>query len=230
LAERKLVVQYGIWEEYMGPTKWNCAVMWRKWQLFRGKALYNIATDPGQKTDVAARHPDVVKALRDHYETWWARTEPLSRDFPPIHLGSAHEDSVYLGCEDWVAPNSAHQEEIRRGLNRSGPWHVLVEREGEYQVSLRRWPVEADTPITAGLPAFKGTLGDYPPGKALSIVKARLRVAGIDESKPVAETDKAATFRVHLAAGRTTLQTWFYDRNDKELCGAYCVYVSKLPQ
>ena len=55
LADRKLVVQYGIWEEYLGPTKWNCAVMWGKWRLFRGKALYNIAADPGQKTDVADR-------------------------------------------------------------------------------------------------------------------------------------------------------------------------------
>ena len=113
-------------------------------------------------------------------------------------------------------------------MNRSGPWHVLVEREGEYQVALRRWPVEADTPITAGVPAFKGVLGQFPPGKALPIVKARLKVADIDQSKPVAKDDKAATFNVHLPAGKTTLQTWFYDRNDKQLCGAYCVYAEKV--
>ncbi len=229
LAERKLVVQYGIWEEYMGPTKWNCAVMWGKWRLFRGKALYNIADDPGQKIDVAAEHPEIVKALREHYEAWWARTEPLSREFPAIHLGSMHESPVYLGCEDWVAPNSAHQEEIRTGLNRSGPWHVLVERDGEYQVSLRRWPAEADTAITAGLPAFDGFLGHYAPGKALPIIKARLKVADLDESKPVAKDDKAVTFTVHLPAGKTTLQTWFYGRGDKQLGGAYCVYVQKVP-
>ncbi len=129
------------------------------------------------------------------------------------------------GCEDWVAPNSAHQEEIRRGLNHSGPWHVFVERDGEYRVSLRRWPVEADTAITAGLPAFDGVLGHYPPGKALPIVKARLKVADLDQSKPVGKDDKAVTFTVHLRAGKTTLQTWFYGRSDKQLCGAYCVYV-----
>ncbi len=156
------------------------------------------------------------------------RTEPQAQEFSPVHLGSAYESPVYLGCEDWVAPNSAHQEEIRTGLNRSGPWHVLVEEEGDYQVSLRRWPVEADTAITAGLPAFKGTLGSYPPGKALPIVTARLRVADLDESKPVNKGDKAATFTVHLPAGRTTLQTWFYDRDGKQLCGAYCVYVEKM--
>ena len=199
-----------------------------KWRLFRGKALYNIADDPGQKINVAAAHPEIVKALRDHYEAWWTRTEPQSRKFPAIHLGSAYENPVYLGCEDWVAPNSAHQEEIRTGLNHSGPWHVLVERAGEYRVSLRRWPVEADTPIRAGLPAFDGVLGHYPPGKALPIVKARLKVADLDEFKPVAKGDKAASFTVHLPAGKTTLQTWFYDRGDKQLCGAYCVYVEKV--
>ena len=74
LAERKLVVQFGMFEtEYLGPTKWNCTVMWRKWRLVRGKELYDIATDPGQKTDVATRHPEIVKSLRDHYETWWAQ-------------------------------------------------------------------------------------------------------------------------------------------------------------
>ena len=103
LAERKLVVQYGIWEEYMGPTKWNCTVMWKKWRLVHGKELYDIAADLGQKSNVAAQHPEIVAALRDHYEKWWARTEPLAREFPPIHLGSEHENPVFLGCEDWMA-------------------------------------------------------------------------------------------------------------------------------
>ncbi len=220
LADRKLVVQYGIMDEYMGPTKWNCAVMWGKWRLFRGKELYNVATDPGQKTDVAALRPEIVKSLREHYETWWARTEPLSREFPPIHLGSDHENPVCLTSQDWVALNTDTQDCVRAGINRNGPWHVLVEREGEYRVALRRWPSEADTAITAGLPMFVGTLDRYPPGKALPIVEARLKVSDVDQSKDVTKEDKAATFTVHLPAGKTTLQTWFYDRSGKPLCGA----------
>ncbi len=74
-----------------------------------------------------------------------------------------------------------------------------------------------------------GTLGRFPPGKALPIVKARLKVADVDESRPVAKDDKAATFTIHLPAGKTTLQTWFYDRAGKQLCGAYYVYVQKVP-
>ena len=129
-----------------------------------------------------------------------------------------------------MALNTANATGIRAGINRNGPWHVLVEREGQYEIALRRWPAEADAAISAGMPAFKGVLGRLAPGKALPIVKARLKVADLDESQPVARDDKAATFRTHLPAGKTTLQTWFYDRNGKQLCGAYYVYVTKLPK
>ncbi len=231
LSERKLVVQFGMFEtEYLGPTKWNCTVMWRKWRLVRGRELYNIATDPGQRTNVAARHPEIVKLLRDHYETWWAQTEPLAMEFQPIHLGSDRENPVYLGSADWVALNTANATWIREGINRNGPWHMLVEREGQYEIALRRWPAEADAAISAGVPAFQGVVGGFAPGKALPIVKARLKVADFDRSQPVARDDKAVAFRLHLPAGKTTLQTWFYDRNGKQLCGAYYVYVTKLPK
>ncbi len=96
LADRKLVVQYGIGKG-PGPGKWNCAVMWGKWRLLYGKELYNIATDPGQTTEVAAQHPDIVKSLRDHYEAWWVRAEPLSLEYPPIHLGSDSRESRLPG-------------------------------------------------------------------------------------------------------------------------------------
>jgi arylsulfatase len=226
LADRKLVVQYGIWEEYLGPTKWNSAVMWGKWRLVRGRELYDIKADPAQKTNVADRHPEVVAALRDHYEKWWARTEPLAQKFYPIHLGSDRENPVCLGSQDWVDLNTSNMPMIRQGINRNGPWHVLVEREGNYEVSLRRWPAEVNAPLTAGLPAFKGVLGDFKAGKALPIAKARLKVANLDKSTRVAKDDKAVTFQVHLPAGETVLQTWFYDGNGEELCGAYYVYVT----
>ena len=79
------------------------------------------------------------------------------------------------------------------------------------------------------MPAFQGVLGKFAAGKALPITAARLKIADIDQSKPVGRDDKAATFKVHLPAGETLLQTWFYGQNHKELCGAYYVYVTRLP-
>ena len=40
------------------------------WQLFDVKA------DPGEKTDIADKHPDVVKKLDAEYDAWWATLPP----------------------------------------------------------------------------------------------------------------------------------------------------------
>lgn len=110
----------------------------------------------------------------------------------------------------------------------NSPWYVSVEREGQYEISLRRWPEEADTPIAAGLPPYEGVDGTFPEGKALPARGARLRVGNVDRSQPVSRGDKAVSFTVHLPAGPTELQTWFYDAEGKELCGAFYVYVRRI--
>ena len=35
--------------------------MTQRWRLVNGEELYDIQTDPGQKTDVASDHPDIVQ-------------------------------------------------------------------------------------------------------------------------------------------------------------------------
>jgi len=42
----------------------------RKWEL------YDLKTDPGERTDIAAQHPDVVKTLAAAYDTWWDEVLP----------------------------------------------------------------------------------------------------------------------------------------------------------
>ncbi len=61
------------------------------------------------------------------------------------------------------------------------------------------------------------------PEKRVAIAKARLKIGDFDQSKPVAPGDKSVVFTVPLKAGRTRLQTWFYDRSGSELCGAFYV-------
>ena len=41
-----------------------------KWEL------YDLKADPGEKQDLAAERPEVVKGLADVYEQWWAETLP----------------------------------------------------------------------------------------------------------------------------------------------------------
>jgi hypothetical protein len=243
LSDRMLVVQYGGLDP-SHPQKWDSAVLWNRWRLVKGKELYDVKSDPGQKKDVAAEHPEVVGRMRRHYEAWWTRIEPTLSDFETITLGSDRENPARLSSLDWLAPKlviAAQPFDVRLlgqvpvvegslPLGRpmpllNAPWNVLIERDGDYEISLRRWPKEADAAITAGLPPYEGVDGSFPEGKALPAVKARLRIAGVDVSKAVAEGDKAATFTVQLRAGKTRLETWFYDAKGKELCGAFYVEV-----
>ena len=62
----------------------------------------------------------------------------------------------------------------------NGPWNLQVERAGLYQISLRRWPREADTPITAGLPPYRGVDGTFPAGVALPVATARVKIGDFD--------------------------------------------------
>jgi arylsulfatase len=214
LADRMVVVQYHI-----EIPKWNSTVMWRKWRLVKGEELYDIGGDPGQKVNVAELHPDVVKAMREHYERWWTQVELIAKEPCYVHIGADKENPTTLTCADWYmiyADNFGH---LQGGNN--SHWNILVERDGQYEFALSRWPAEADTALDAPL---KGPSGQ---GKALPIAKARLKINQFDESKSVASNDKSATFAVSLRAGKARLQTWFYDKADNELCGAYYARVCR---
>jgi arylsulfatase len=215
--DRMLVVQYG-----QKPEKWDCCVMWDKWRLVKGEELYDLRTDPGQKTNIADKHADVVKKMRDHYEAWWKQIAPLVDDFVPVVIGSEKENPVTLSAADWANVYCDNMFNLRAGLDRNAPWHVVAERDGEYEIALRRWPKEADAAITAAVPAFKAVDGMLPAGKAMPVAKMRLKIADFDETKPVGADAKAVVFTVNLKAGtKMTMQSWMYDADGKELAGAY---------
>lgn len=224
LPDRMLVVQYG-----QRPVKWDAAVLWNKWRLVKGEELYDLASDPGQMKDVAAAQPDVLQKMRGHYEKWWSEIEPRLDDFTPVVIGSDRENPVCLSAADWANVYCDNMQNLREGVNRNGPWNIIAEMDGEYEIALRRWPKEAGAAIAAGVPEFKAVDGGLPAGKALPIAKARLKIGSqFDESKPVAANDKDVTFRVALKAGtKLEMQSWFFDAAGSELCGAYFAYVKR---
>ncbi len=200
------------------PEKWRkSAVMTERWRLVNGKELYDIKADPGQKNNIADKHPKVVEKLREAYEEWWADLSKGFDDYCETIIGSDKENPVRLMSHDWHTPRVPwHQGAVRNGMQANGFWAVEVERDGMYEFALRRWPVEVDKPITA---AIEG-------GKAISATKARLKIADVDVSKPVPKDAHSATFRVQLKAGKTRLQTWFTDDKGTSR-GAYYVYVKR---
>ncbi len=228
LPDRMLVVQYGPPPGGQKPIRGEAAVMWNQWRLVKDKELYDIKADPGQAKDVASAHPEIVKKLQAHYAQWWAEVEPRLEDFSPISIGADAENPVTLSSADWANVYCDNMHDLREGRERNGPWHLLVEQDGKYEIALRRWPKEADAAISAGVPPFKGVDGGLPAGKALPIARARLKIADLDETKAVGPQDKEVLFTVSLKRGtKLPMQSWFYSADGKELCGAYFAYVRR---
>jgi arylsulfatase A-like enzyme len=227
LPDRTLVINYSRMDAPV-PTKDGAAVLWKRWRLLQGKELYDLATDPLQNTNVIDKFPDVAAKMRAHLDRWWEGVEPRLNEFNPVHLGSVAENPVMLSPCEWADVFLDQGAQIRRGDKKNGVWHVFVERAATYEISLRRWPIEADAAISAGLPPYEAHDGRYAEGIALPIARARLKIADFEDSRAVTPADKAVSFKTKLPAGRTQLQTWFYDQAGKELCGAYYVYVRKL--
>jgi arylsulfatase A-like enzyme len=201
------------------PEKWRkSAVMTERWRLVNGKELHDIKADPGQKNNIADKHPKVVENLRRAYEDWWADLSKRFDEYCETIIGSDKENPVRLMSHDWHTPKVPwHQGAVRNGMQANGFWAVEVARNGTYEFALRRWPIEVDKPINAAIPG----------GKAIGATNARLMIADVDATKPIPANAHAVTFRVKLKAGKTRLQTWFTDDKGASR-GAYYVYVKRL--
>jgi arylsulfatase A-like enzyme len=77
--DRTLVHHVGRWpkgkvEEYKYK---NCAIQNSRFTLVNNQELYDLQTDPGEKLNVIADHPEVVASLRTTYDQWWKEVQPL---------------------------------------------------------------------------------------------------------------------------------------------------------
>ncbi|GAA4444701.1 arylsulfatase [Novipirellula rosea] len=76
--DRKLFVHCGRWNGDPESAKFEkCAVRTEQWRFVNNKELYDISADPGETTDVASSHPEVIDQLRKSYDSWWQSVLPL---------------------------------------------------------------------------------------------------------------------------------------------------------
>ncbi|HVK12400.1 MAG TPA: arylsulfatase [Gemmataceae bacterium] len=79
--DRVLFTHVGRWPKGADPDTHKyrgCSVRSPRWHLVsdakagaKGWQLFDVTADPGEKTDVADRNPDVVRELDAAYDQWW---------------------------------------------------------------------------------------------------------------------------------------------------------------
>jgi len=223
LADRMLVVQYG-----QSIKKLDSCVIWNNWRLVAAEELYDVAADRAQEKNLASEKLDVVKAMRDHYETWWRGVELLVNEFVPISIGAAQQPVVELTSGDWegiYADNTGHLRSAVGGPT-GGHWNIQVETAGEYEFTLRRWPEQ--TGVALGDKHDAQTAGPNAASRAFpNIAQGILEIANIERAAKADPKSQGVTLDVTLPAGRTTLEAWFMDEAGDDLCGAFFVTVRK---
>ena len=197
------------------PVKWRaCAVMTERWRLVNGAELYDIKTDPGQQTDLATAHPDVVSQLRNDYEAWWASLEPVFAEPVRFDLGGA-ENPTTLMSHDWFMPGTRHSAWHHRHVLENalinGSFMVRIVQAGRYRITPLRWPEYLDRPVEPWTGRITIDCGG-------TVHEAELATG--------AGTPAVAS-EVSLPAGPATL-TATLTRGDGAAFGAYYVKVERL--
>jgi arylsulfatase A-like enzyme len=194
------------------PPKWrNSAVLTERWRFVHGRELFDLRADPGQTTDVAAEHADVVGRLTAAYEQWWASLTPAFEREVRMVIGSSREPVTALTCMDWRADLSRipwDQTQVRSMPVANGYWNVHVDQPGRYRFTLRHQPPAANFPLQATL--------------------AQVQVGQVTGTVPISSGATAAHLVLELSAGPARLQTWLTHRPDFITRGAFFVEVERL--
>lgn len=223
LPDRKLIVQYG-----QNPKKYESCVLWNQWRLVHGKELYDIHADPGQQKDIADVKTDIFNQMKEHYDKWWNNLEPSLNEFVPIIIGNEKQNPVTLSSADWSNVYCDNMGDLRTGKRINSFWNLLADMDGTYEVSLSRWPKEANAGLTEGVPSFKPFDGFIQAGNPLPVASVRLKIGETDTTKMIQQSDKQVTFSVKLIKGtKYTMQSWMLDKDGKEISGAYFAYVQR---
>lgn len=210
------------------PRREGAAVLWKHWRLLEDNALYDLRNDPMQNQNVIQKHSLVAKKMSTHLDRWWDSLRDEVNVPARVIIGSEHENPSLLTACEWLDVFIDQQRQVRRVDHKNGTWHLSVVKAGRYRIELSRYPREAGLPIGASLPVTKVTDGEFVAGKELNVASARLKIGGSDVRRAVGTEDSTVSFQVTLNKGDVEMMTWFLDKDDKPVVGAYYAYVNRL--
>jgi arylsulfatase A-like enzyme len=190
------------------------SVMTDQWRLVNETELYDMTTDPGQETDVAAAHPDVVENLMQEYEGWWNEVSLKSDEFSaisiaPSKIGITRLTSMDINTKGGVPWN---QNQVRFGQVGNGYYMLDFEETGTYAINMYRYPEESrlglhdEAPI--GHPVDGGK--PYVKGAKLDIINAGLELNGSLYGNSVNSNAQYASVKIDIKEkGEYKLEAWF---------------------
>jgi hypothetical protein len=123
-----------------------------------------------------------------------------------------------------------HQHGAAKGSAATGRWKIEFVEDGDYKISLRRFPRESGLDINATFPEQKRTpeLDRIMPASVKSDFKeAYIYVAGLAKSAKIKADQDEVNFTSHIPAGKYDMEAQLIDENNV-VHPAYYVYIEKL--
>ena len=191
------------------PQPWRkSAVMTQKYRLVNGEQLFDMEKDPGQQTDIAKDHPDLVSKLRKEYETYYESVSTRFKDHVLLVIGNEKENPTVITCHDWHANqvpwNHGH---IRKAPYWNGYWMIQVDQDGTYEFTLSQQPLVANFPMKSS--------------------EAKIQIGDATATAKVPEGASSVKMKLDLKKGPAKLETWLTD-SDGKARGAFFINVKKL--
>ena len=210
-------------------------VMDKDWRLVDGKELYNINNDLGQQNNIISAHPEVAARLGVGYETWWQSfvDEEVNERYAYIKVGSPKENPSRISAHDMIVGKFSgawHQNGAITGARAGGKWKIEFVEDGDYKISLRRFPRESNLAINATFPAQEKAI-EYdktsPAGEKSDFKEAFLYVANISKTLDIKADQDEVTFTGKIPAGKYDMEAQLIDELGR-VHPAYYVYVEKI--
>jgi hypothetical protein len=211
------------------------SVMDDNWRMVNGKELYNMSADRGQTNNVIEQHPVVAAKLAEGYERWWQSfmDEGVDERYAYIKVGSAHENPSRICAHDMMTGKHGHvwhQYGAVTASQATGKWKIEFIEDGEYKISLCRFPRESGLAINESVPAKEKPVEldrAMPAGVKTDFAQAYIYVADLSESAEIVNGQKEVSFTASISAGKYDMEAQLIDQ-DGRVHPAFYVYIEKL--
>lgn len=211
------------------------SVMDDNWRLVNGEELYNINNDLGQTNNVIEKYPEVAARLAEGYEKWWQSimSEGPNDRYGYIKVGSSKENPSRISAHDMFVGKHGgawHQHGATKASQNVGRWKIEFVEDGDYAITLRRFPRESGLAINETFPALEKTIQNEKPMPASvksDFVEAYLYVANLEGKRKIQSGQAEVTFKGNIPAGKYDVEAQLIDK-DGRVYPAYYLYVEKL--